>query len=89
MEFALQLGQAGFNIVLLARNPEKLASVAKEIGMTTFGYFCTHLLIPFASESKYNVSTKTFVIDFTKRDEKVYDALAELLAPLDIGVLGK
>lgn len=30
-EFALQLAKAGFNILLAARNPEKLATVASEI----------------------------------------------------------
>lgn len=34
-EFALQLAKAGFNILLVARNREMLASLAAEIGMLT------------------------------------------------------
>jgi 17beta-estradiol 17-dehydrogenase / very-long-chain 3-oxoacyl-CoA reductase len=34
-EFALQLAEKGFNIVLVSRNPDKLAKVATEIGELT------------------------------------------------------
>lgn len=32
-EFALQLGKAGFNVLLVARNAELLKKTAEEIGM--------------------------------------------------------
>jgi len=38
-------------------------------------------------ETKYNVSTKTHAIDFSKPDQKAYDGLATLVSGLDIGVL--
>jgi len=70
-EFALQLAKAGFNILLVARNDEKLSAVATEIH-TQYGP---------------NVSTKICLIDFSKHSEAAYEHLAKDCEGLDIGVL--
>lgn len=38
-EFAIQLGSAGFNVLLVARNAKMLNDVAVEIGMSS-SYWC-------------------------------------------------
>lgn len=70
-EFALQLAKAGFNILLVARNREMLATLAEEI------------------TSKYGVSAKIQLVDFSSRHEATYESLAKVCEPLEIGVLGK
>ena len=70
-EFALQLAKAGFNVLLVARNREMLASLADEI------------------VSKYAVSAKIQLVDFSSHHEAAYQSLATVCEPLEIGVLGR
>lgn len=49
--------------------------------------FCPSLL--FNVEQKYNIETKVYAMDFTKGAEKDYQALQQLLAPVEVTVLGK
>ncbi|KAI6027064.1 hypothetical protein EDC04DRAFT_3116205 [Pisolithus marmoratus] len=70
-EFALQLGSAGFNVLLVARNQAMLSSVANEIAERTAG----------------RVESKLFLIDFAKNDKEAFDSLKTLLANLEVGVL--
>jgi len=71
LEFALQLAKAGFNIVLVARNIEKLSAVAAQID----------------GQYGSNVSTKICVIDLSKESVAAYNNLAQECEELDIGVL--
>jgi 17beta-estradiol 17-dehydrogenase / very-long-chain 3-oxoacyl-CoA reductase len=71
LEFALQLAKAGFNIVLVARNNEKLFTVAAQID----------------AQYGSNVSTKICLIDLSKESAAAYDALAKECEDLDIGIL--
>lgn len=90
-EFALQLGKAGFNVLLVARNVELLKSTAREIGVFLLrghGVYGQLRCIRFI-ESKYNVKTQIHVIDFAKADVQKYAELAGVLQQLDIGVLGE
>ena len=70
-EFALQLAKAGFNVLIVARNREMLASLADEIA------------------SKYGVSVKIQLVDFSSHHEAAYQSLATVCEPLEIGVLGR
>ncbi|TFY82023.1 hypothetical protein EWM64_g1987 [Hericium alpestre] len=70
-EFAVQLAKAGFNILLAARNPEKLSSVALEIQEKVGG----------------DIQTDTFIIDFAHADNSAYESLASKLQNIDVGVL--
>jgi len=70
-EFSLQLAAAGFNILLVARNRDSLATLAEEIG-TKYGP---------------SVNAKVQLIDFSMNHEAAYQSLAAVCAPLDIGVL--
>ncbi|KAG2070812.1 NAD(P)-binding protein [Suillus decipiens] len=70
-EFAIQLGLAGFNVLLVARNSKMLNDVASEI----------------AAKTKSTVETKIYLIDFAENDELKYDGLKTLLHTLDVGVL--
>ncbi|KAG2069964.1 NAD(P)-binding protein [Suillus decipiens] len=70
-EFAIQLGSAGFNVLLVARNSKMLNDVASEI----------------ATKTKSTVETKIYLIDFAQHDESKYDGLKALLHTLDVGVL--
>ncbi|KAG1824931.1 uncharacterized protein BJ212DRAFT_1323349 [Suillus subaureus] len=70
-EFAIQLGSAGFNVLLIARNAKMLNDVAVEI----------------ATKTKSTVETKIYLIDFAQSDNFKYDGLKALLQTLDVGVL--
>ncbi|KAG0696631.1 hypothetical protein DFH29DRAFT_950308 [Suillus ampliporus] len=70
-EFAIQLGSAGFNVLLVARNSKMLNDVAVEI----------------ATKTKSAVETKIFLIDFAQNDDLKYNDLKALLHTLDVGVL--
>ncbi|KAI0064850.1 3-ketoacyl-CoA reductase [Artomyces pyxidatus] len=70
-EFSLQLAKAGFNVLLAARNGEKLAAVAQEID----------------GKSGSAVQTKTFAIDFAHADDATYEQFQSTLKDLDIGIL--
>jgi short-subunit dehydrogenase len=88
-EFAFQLAQAGFNILLVARNVELLKSTAQEIGIFFFMAERITKLNYGITETKFNVKTQIHVIDFVKADTQEYAQLANTLQPLDIGVLGE
>ena len=42
----------------------------------------------FIIEQKYNIETKVHAMDFTKGDDKDYQALQALVAPVNVTVLG-
>ncbi|KAI6162747.1 hypothetical protein EDD17DRAFT_1694684 [Pisolithus thermaeus] len=70
-EFALQLGSAGFNVLLVARNQAMLSDVANEIAERTSG----------------RVESRICLIDFAKNDAEAFSGLKTLLGNLDVGVL--
>jgi 17beta-estradiol 17-dehydrogenase / very-long-chain 3-oxoacyl-CoA reductase len=71
-EYAIQLAQKGFNIVLISRTESKLQGVAKEIEQKYAGTA---------------VKTKILPIDFSKNDEGDYAKLKALVDGLDVAVL--
>ncbi|KAI0317034.1 3-ketoacyl-CoA reductase [Amylostereum chailletii] len=70
-EFALQLAKAGFNVLIAARNPEKLAAVAREI----------------ADKSSGKAEVRAFTIDFAHADEATWENFGKTIQSLDVGVL--
>jgi 17beta-estradiol 17-dehydrogenase / very-long-chain 3-oxoacyl-CoA reductase len=72
-EFAFQLANAGFNIVLVARNHEALSATAAQISRQT------------GSKS----STLILLIDFSKDSHESYEKFASACDGLDIGILGE
>jgi 17beta-estradiol 17-dehydrogenase / very-long-chain 3-oxoacyl-CoA reductase len=86
-EFALQLAKAGFGIVLVSRSQAKLDELAKTICWYQFfglGYFTD-----VATASQYDVPTKVQAMDFSEADLTAgYQALAQKIADVDVGVLG-
>lgn len=88
-EFALQLAKAGFGVVLVSRNQEKLDAVANEI--STYLFFQTFCISLYSSPATtYGVPTKTQVIDFARSDQLgAFKALENQLADIEIGVLGR
>ncbi|KAG6331637.1 hypothetical protein ID866_7450 [Astraeus odoratus] len=70
-EFALQLGSAGFNVLLVARNETMLTAVAEEIAKRTAG----------------KVESRIYLIDFAKKGPERLEGLKALLGSLDVGVL--
>jgi len=40
-------------------------------------------------EEKYSIQTKIYAMDFTRGDDKDYQALQTLLTPIEVTVLGK
>jgi len=72
-EFAIQLAKAGFNVLLAARNQAKLDAVVDDIAKTC--------------GNSGGVQTKTFVVDFASADEERWEALLEVLKPIEVGVL--
>jgi short-subunit dehydrogenase len=84
-EFALQLGKAGFNVLLVARNQTLLTSVAGEIG--EFALVSISRYIEVFAEQKYKVSTVTHSIDYGKAGDAECAALASVVGDLDVGVL--
>lgn len=89
-EFSFQLARAGFNVLLVARNQQLLASTALEIGTILIPLTRTAAYdYSFIVEKKYpGVSTATHSIDFSQNDEAAYRNLAAAFDGLDIGVLG-
>ena len=96
-EYALQLVQKGFNVVVSARNASSLATLVSEIGACIIENksFTYHLLIPWlCSEAKSTgdkkVQAKAVTMDFSKLDDAAqWNKLHSELAGLDIGVLGE
>ena len=86
-EFSYQLAKNGFNVLLVARNPQLLSETAIDIGQSyALPYRSTDLQL--GLESKYKVSALTHSIDFSKSSHEAYDELASTCEGLDIGVLG-
>ena len=83
-EFALQLAQAGFNIVLISRKP---SAAAQEISMS-LPPFARPLSLTAYVGSATGAKTKFVAMDFSVNDKSTYAQLAEELKDLDIGVLG-
>ncbi|KAI9229813.1 MAG: hypothetical protein DHS80DRAFT_26829 [Piptocephalis tieghemiana] len=70
-EFALQLADANLNVLLVARNKEKLDDVASAIKERT----------------KNTVETKTVVIDYSSATKRDFERLAQETSELDISIL--
>lgn len=82
-EFARQLGRAGFNLVLVSRDPAKLQKQAAELRA------CARALLAVADTGEEGkVQVKTYAIDLVSATAADYEGLKNLVAPLDIGVLG-
>lgn len=71
-EFSRQLASKGFNLVLVSRTESKLATLA------------TELETEFKSKS---VQVKYLAMDVAENDDEDYEALAELVRGLDVGIL--
>ncbi|KAH8246375.1 hypothetical protein KR038_007119 [Drosophila bunnanda] len=71
-EYAKELARQGINVVLIARNEEKLQAVVREIGES--------------KESESKVQTKIVIADFTK-GSKVYEHIEKELADVPISIL--
>jgi 17beta-estradiol 17-dehydrogenase / very-long-chain 3-oxoacyl-CoA reductase len=95
-QFAIQLARRGFNIVLVARNHERLSLVAKQIADGEHPpQFAPPLIFSDypprdteATAHSKHVSTKIHVIDFTQTSEIPFVTLATLCKDLEVGVLG-
>jgi NAD(P)-dependent dehydrogenase (short-subunit alcohol dehydrogenase family) len=94
-EFAIQLAQAGLNVLLIARDHDKLSAVAAKIQDRTLCNWVgplartrVNLRSAEAAAKGRNVSTGIHVIDFVSADDKAFQELASLCADLDVGVLG-
>lgn len=72
-EYAIQLAQKGFNIVLVSRTESKLQVLAKEIEQKNY------LGTP--------IQTKVLPMDFSKNDDGDYAKLKALVDGLDVGIL--
>ncbi|KAL3428478.1 3-ketoacyl-reductase [Phlyctema vagabunda] len=72
-EYAIQLAQKGFNIVLVSRTESKLQVLAKEIEQKNY------LGTP--------IQTKILAMDFAKNDDGDYARLKALVDGLDVGIL--
>jgi len=70
-EFSIQLAQAGYNILLVARNNKMLGDVAAAI----------------SEKCGSSVETRIELVDFSKNDEALYANLKTVLAGMDVGVL--
>nr|CAG8462566.1 1877_t:CDS:2 [Entrophospora candida] len=68
-EFALQLAEAKFNVLLISRTLSKLQDLSSEI------------------ESKYNVKSKVYPMNFARGDPKDYENLKNIIKEFDVGVL--
>ena len=71
-EFAIQLAQKGFNIVLLSRTDNKLKQLAHEIE---------------TKYAAAVVETKTLAVDFAKATDEDYAHLKSLIDGLDVAIL--
>ncbi|KZV63046.1 3-ketoacyl-CoA reductase [Peniophora sp. CONT] len=70
-EFALQLADKGFNVLLAARNADKLEAVAREIQQKTGN----------------KVQTECFTIDFASAPDSRWDVLHKVVQAKDVGIL--
>lgn len=86
-EFASQLGKAGFNVALVARNKEVLTQNAKEIGKRRSSV-CENMLLTHGAEEKFKVQTIVHTIDFASAAEAEFDKFAAEIGALEVGVLG-
>lgn len=71
-EYAIQLAQKGFNLVLVSRTASKLDTLASEI------------ITKYAGSS---IKCKTLAMDFSKNEDADYAKLKALVDSLDIGIL--
>jgi 17beta-estradiol 17-dehydrogenase / very-long-chain 3-oxoacyl-CoA reductase len=71
-EYAIQLAQKGFNLVLISRTASKLESLSTEINQKYAGSA---------------IQCKILAMDFSKNDEADYAKLKALVDGLDVGVL--
>lgn len=71
-EFAIQLAQKGYNVVLISRTESKLQQVAQEIETKYAGTA---------------VQTRIFIMDFANPDENDYRRLKTLVDGLDVAIL--
>ncbi|KAH6673644.1 hypothetical protein B0J14DRAFT_627190 [Halenospora varia] len=71
-EYAIQLAQKGFNLVLISRTESKLATLSQEIEQKYAGSA---------------VKCKILPMDFSKNDEGDYAKLKALVDGLDVGIL--
>lgn len=88
-EFAIQLAKKGFNILLVSRNEQKLKSTAEEIGASHVTAFFTTATADIPSTgASTKAETRTLAVDFAKASNTDYNALAQICADLDVGILG-
>jgi len=71
-EYAIQLAQKGFNLVLVSRTEAKLSTLASEIEHKYAGSA---------------IKTKTLPMDFARNDDADYAKLKALVDGLDVGIL--
>lgn len=71
-EYAIQLAQKGFNLVLISRTESKLQALAKEIEQKYVGSA---------------VKCKVLAMDFSKNDDADYAKFKALVDGLDVGIL--
>jgi len=71
-EFAIQLANKGFNLILVSRTESKLQRLATEIEQKYVGS---------------SIKTKILAMDFTKNDDADYAKLKQLVEGLDIAIL--
>ncbi|QSZ31861.1 hypothetical protein DSL72_001430 [Monilinia vaccinii-corymbosi] len=71
-EYAIQLAQKGFNIVLVSRTESKLQTLASEIQTKYAGS---------------NIQTKILAMDFAANRDEDYSKLKALVDGLDVGIL--
>ncbi|KAA8564187.1 hypothetical protein MFRU_065g00230 [Monilinia fructicola] len=71
-EYAIQLAQKGFNIVLISRTESKLQTLASEIQTKYAGS---------------NIQTKILAMDFSANRDEDYAKLKALVDGLDVGIL--
>jgi 17beta-estradiol 17-dehydrogenase / very-long-chain 3-oxoacyl-CoA reductase len=86
--YAQELARRGLNIVLIARNQDKMRKVATEIGSKNsesihFGYADDFL----SAEEEFGIETKIIVADFSK-GRTVFDHIEQELKNVDVGILG-
>ena len=88
------------NIVLVSRTESKLKALAQELGNVVnkqrrplaakYLSRLSHAIFPITNfvEQKYSVETKVFAMDFAKGADQDYQALQQMLAPVNVTVLG-
>lgn len=71
-EYAIQLAQKGFSLILVSRTASKLDTLAAEIKQKFAGS---------------NLKVETLAMDFSRNNEDDYSKLGELVKGIDIGIL--